>query len=610
MNLIGKWRNSTIGRSSTILTRKDKVKVLFIVFLQVFLGLLDLAGVAIVGVLGALAVSGVQSGQPGNRISEFLEILHLSNLQFQGQIAILGAAAALLLVAKTILSIFFTRRILFFLSRRGSQLSASLVSQLLARPLVELQSRTSLQTLFALTNGVNSITLGILGTTVWLIADTALLVVMAIGLFVVNPIVATSTAIFFALIGLTLAKLLNGRARVLGQKDSTTTIASNEKILEVLSTYRESVVKNRRAYYANEIGALRLKNADITAEISFMPYIGKYVIEVMVVVGALLISATQFLVSDAGRAVATLSVFLVAGTRIAPAVLRIQQGTLAIKNAIGAAHPTLELIEEMKDSNQYVGKESKIDFDYLGFVPSVELKNISLKYPGQTINVLNDLSLIIREGSHVAIVGPSGAGKTSLIDAILGILTVQSGSVEISGLNPISAIERWPGAIGYVPQDTAIVNGTVSQNVTLGYPKLDSEHDLVSKALVIAQLDEIVAKLPNGIDTQVGERGAKLSGGQRQRLGIARALYSKPQLLVLDEATSALDGESEYALSKAIHNLKGKVTIVLIAHRLSSVREVDQVIYLDKGKIVAQGSFDEVRLQVPDFDKQAKLMGL
>lgn len=610
MNLMEKWRQTTIGRSSRILSRKDKIKVLFVVCLQVFLGLLDLAGVALVGVLGALAVSGVQSGQPGNRIRDFLEILQISNLEFQGQIAILGASAALLLVAKTILSIFFTRRILFFLSRRGSQLSASLVSQLLARPLVELQSRTSLQTLFALTNGVNSITLGILGTTVWLIADTALLVVMAIGLFVVNPIVATSTAIFFALIGAALSRLLNGRARELGQKDSTTTIASNEKILEVLSTYRESVVKNRRGYYSNEIGALRLKNADITAEISFMPYIGKYVIEVMVVVGALLISATQFLVSDAGHAVATLSVFLVAGTRIAPAVLRIQQGSLGIKNAIGAAHPTLELIEELEGTSYLVNKEVPVDFKYSNFVPSVELKNIFLKYPNQSNFVLRDLSLIIPEGSQVALVGPSGAGKTSLIDVILGVLSIQSGSVLVSGMEPTSAIEKWPGAIGYVPQDTMIVNGTVSQNITLGYPKLENEFELISNALKIAQLDQFVSTLPLGIETPVGERGAKFSGGQRQRLGIARALYSNPKLLVLDEATSALDGESEHALSEAIKNLKGKVTIVMIAHRLSSIREVDQVIYLDQGKVLATGSFEEVRSHVPDFDRQAKLMGL
>lgn len=610
MNLFDRWRQSAIGRSSRILSAKDKVKVVVVVFLQVFLGLLDLAGVALIGVLGALAVNGVQSRAPGNRISEFLDLLHLSGFQFQLQIAILGASAAFLLVAKTFISILFTRRIMFFLSRRGSQISASLVSQLLAKPLIELQSRTSLQTLFALTNGVNSITLGILGTAVWLIADTALLVVMAVGLFAINPIVATATAVFFALIGFILSKLLNGKAKTLGRRDSTTTIASNEKILEVLSTYRESVVKNRRSYYANEIGKLRLENADITAEISFMPYIGKYVIEVMVVVGALLISATQFLVSDAGHAVATLSVFLVAGTRIAPAVLRIQQGTLGIKNAIGAAHPTLELIEELEGTELPDSVERPIDFVHDNFVPSIHLENVSLKYPSQENYVLRELCLTINEGLHVAIVGPSGAGKTTLIDVILGVLNIQSGFVEISGLAPTAAIERWPGAIGYVPQDTMIINGTVSQNVTLGYPVLQNESDSIARALKISQLDRYVDSLPSGIQTQVGERGTKLSGGQRQRLGIARALYSNPKLLVLDEATSSLDGESEHALSEAIKNLKGKVTIVMIAHRLSSIRSVDQVIYLDKGKVLAQGTFDQVRQQVPDFEKQAKLMGL
>jgi ABC-type multidrug transport system fused ATPase/permease subunit len=207
-------------------------------------------------------------------------------------------------------------------------------------------------------------------------------------------------------------------------------------------------------------------------------------------------------------------------------------------------------------------------------------------------------------------VGPSGAGKTSVVDVLLGVLTESSGTVLISGKRPLETIAQWPGAIAYVPQDVAMSSGTIKENITLGFPENSDDNELITSALEMAQLASFVTSLPHGLDTQVGERGTKLSGGQRQRLGIARAMFTKPKLLVLDEATSALDGQTESDISSAILELKGKTTIVMIAHRLSTVRFADLVIYIDGGKITAKGTFEDVRSQVPDFEKQAQLMGL
>jgi ABC-type multidrug transport system fused ATPase/permease subunit len=210
----------------------------------------------------------------------------------------------------------------------------------------------------------------------------------------------------------------------------------------------------------------------------------------------------------------------------------------------------------------------------------------------------------------VAIVGPSGAGKTSLIDALLGVSMPSEGVIKISGLSSSEAISKWPGAIAYVPQDINISNGTIAYNVGLGYQLSEISESEIWSALETAQLADFVRNLPLGLQTPVGDRGSKLSGGQRQRLGIARALLSNPKLLVLDEATSALDGKSELDVSDAINALKGSMSVVLIAHRLSTVRNADLVVYLDKGRLVTSGSFDEVRKRVPDFDHQAKLMGI
>jgi ABC-type multidrug transport system fused ATPase/permease subunit len=201
----------------------------------------------------------------------------------------------------------------------------------------------------------------------------------------------------------------------------------------------------------------------------------------------------------------------------------------------------------------------------------------------------------------LAFVGPSGAGKTTIIDVLLGVLEPQIGEVLISGKKPADALRIWPGAISYVPQDIAIASGTIRENVALGYPPEMAIDELVVDALKVAGLFTFVQSLKNGMDTVVGER---------QRLGIARAMFTKPALLVLDEATSALDGETELQVSDAIRGLRGSTTVVLIAHRLSTVRDADKVVYMAEGRIVASGTFEEVRTRVPDFDRQAKLMGL
>ena len=328
------------------------------------------------------------------------------------------------------------------------------------------------------------------------------------------------------------------------------------------------------------------------------------------IVGAVLIAALQFLLQDASHAVATLAIFLAAGTRIAPAVLRLQQGLITIKSGLGTAKPTLELIEALGDAPMNVNIDDKVDLMHSGFISEIVVQSISLTYPNKSEPAISEVTLKIPPGTSIAFVGPSGAGKTTMIDILLGVLNPDLGTVLISGLSPTLAVAKWPGAVSYVPQDVAIVAGTIRENIALGYPIKEATDELVMTALKVAHLDKFVLGLPEGMDTQVGERGANISGGQRQRLGIARAMFTQPHLLVLDEATSSLDGETEASISEAIHALRGSTTVVIIAHRLSTVRNADKVVYLSNGKVIAIGTFQEVRKAVPDFDDQAKIMGL
>jgi len=497
-----------------------------------------------------------------------------------------------------------------FLSNRGAQLANVLVRKILNRPLLEIQHRTSQEIIYSITSGVNAITLGIIGVTVNLVSDVSLLIVLGIGLFVVNPSIALLTFIVFSCIAFVLYRISHVKAQELGELNTQLSIRGNEQMLEVLDSYRELFVKNRRAYYAGNISELRYKLSYTSAELSFMPFVSKYIIETSMVIGALLISAVQFKMQDDVHAVATLSVFLAAGTRIVPAILRVQQGALSIKSSLGAAGPTLDYIEELQGAEFPMATLEAPEFTHEGFEAKIDLENISFRYPNKDIDAISGVTLGILPGQMVALVGPSGGGKTTLIDLILGILTPQKGAIRISNNLPIDAIQMWPGAIAYVPQNISIANGTIRSNIELGYPSLTKNDSHIAQAISTSHLAPVISKLPLGLDSLVGEKGSRLSGGERQRLGIARAIYTNPQLLVLDEATSSLDSETEQVVSESISQLRGNTTILVVAHRLSTVQSADLVVYVSQGRIVASGSFEELRHQVPDFDNQAKLMGI
>ena len=601
---------TTFGKSLRILDKADRVKILAVIAIQCFLAVLDLIGVAIVGVLGALAVSGVQGQQPGDRVSFVLRLIQVDDNSLQFQFAWLGILACILLVGKTAFSVVFSRKIFFFLSRRGAELSGKLTAQLLRQPLLVVQSRSQQTIVNSLTSGVSVVMLGVVGATVTIISDGILLVLLSVGLFIVDPVVASLTMIGFGVIGFSLYRLLHQRTRQLGVDSTALNIQSFEQVIEVLSSYREAVVRNRRDYYSRKIYTTRKSLADINAEIAFIPSISKYVIESSVVIGMLLLGAVQFALQDARYAVGILAVFMAASARIAPAVLRVQTALLQIKGSVGTASGTLQLIEEIGLAEIPLEIKQTNHFEYPGFNAEIEILDLKFSYPGSATDVISGIDLKIAKGQSVAIVGSSGAGKTTFVDLILGVLNPKKGSVKISGLAPSDVTKLWPGAISYIPQDVLVVNSTIRENVVLGYDSSLVGDSEVWEALRIAQLDEFVMSLTDGLDSYVGDRGTMLSGGQRQRLGIARAMFSKPVLLVMDEATSSLDGKTESELSEAISLLKGHVTVILIAHRLSTIRNVDTVVYLEGGRVIAEGSFSEVKTLVPSFHDQAKLMGL
>lgn len=606
-------RFKSVSLTLKLFNKKEKSKLAAVVIAQTLLGFMDLIGVGLLGLLGTLAVTGVQSLPSSGKVVTLLKFIHIDGLEFQYQVACVGALAGIVLAFKTVVSLLITRRNLFFLSRKSAEISVRLLERILSQSLLELRERTSQQHLYSIGQGVSTVVMGILGALIGMIADTSLLIILFSGLLIVDYVSAIASMLFFGLIGYILYKIMNVRVRDISESIVDTQIKINERVLEVMLSYREMIVRNRKKHYLEEIGKTRLSLARLEGEINFMPNISKYIVDLSLVLGALAISGFQFASRDAKHAIGSLLVFLVAGMRIGPAVMRLQQQIIGLRNSTAAASSTLELINRMF-SAENVPAETILNYGaqrpLLTFSPKIKLREVSFTYPNSNIPALNNINLDISEYSFCAIVGPSGSGKTTMVDLILGMFPASHGNIEISNSSPTEVFSSFPGIVAYVPQDVIIHNSTILENIALGFTSDEINEERAWEALRAANLDLFVRGLPNAIYSRVGERGASLSGGQRQRLGIARALYTSPQIIVLDEATSALDGESEANITSELLALKGKVTLLMIAHRLSSIRDADKVVYLEKGTIRAIGKFDEVRKSVPEFNLQAEFMGL
>ena len=566
----------------SLFTKRDRKVIKRIIVLQTMFSVFDLVGVALIGVVGALAVRGVRSEGVGDRTSKLLKLTHLENFTLREQIICIAAIAVLMFIFKTLVTLYFSRKILFFLNIKGARITADLFKRIMQQPIDVVNARPIQETVWILNSGVYNLSVGILTSAITIISDFSLLLLLGVGLVIVDPLTTLITFGIFTILGLILYSVSHERMQHFGIVRSRLDIQTNQQISQGLASYRELFVKNRRDFYGQKIEEARQTHAIADSEMRFIPTISKYAIELAIVFGALIVSILQFNLNDSSRAVAMLALFIAASTRVAPAILRIQQGFVQLKGFVGTSKPTFDLISSLSNISKKATNSSKDQQTLIPFSPDVQIRDLSFRYANASIDVLSQINMKLDAGKTLAIVGASGAGKSTLVDLILGVLNPSSGEVLISGMSPLLAIREYAGEIAYVPQDVSITDGSIKENITIGYDEGEFSDHQILEAISLAQLDDFVSNSKYGINSQVGDRGTSLSGGQRQRLGIARALVSKPKLLILDEATSSLDAESEARISEAIRNLKGHVTVVVVAHRLSTVRHADQIIYMSK----------------------------
>jgi ATP-binding cassette subfamily C protein len=578
-------------------------------FIQSCLSVLDLFGIAIIGLIGAMSVRGIQSENNPDAINTILEFLKISNFQFQVQVALLACLSVAILIIKTVISIIAIRRIYHFMSFQSARLSKRLLEQILGQKLSFISELTPSNILYSVTAGCSRISLGITGNYVSLIADGFLLLILFIALLFVDSTMTLIIGLFFSITIISFHQFIKRKAERVGEIESKLNIQSNQQVLEGIATYRERYTNNTLGNLAENFLTTRIRLSAALAESAFLPNVTKYVIESLILIGALLVCGIQFAINDAGQAIATLSIFVGAATRVTPAIMRVQQTLIQIRNSTGAARAALELIEKLgAEESAKVEEESSSPEDE--FKEVALMKDVSYRYPGAASDAVVSVDLELFQGESVALVGPSGGGKSTIADLLLGIAEPTTGFVQVYGKPPKQIISREQRFIGYVPQLTTLVSGNLRENLLMGLEPLLYGDKHLASILDSVGLSAEFRELGICLDTSLGENGSKLSGGQLQRLGIARALVPSPKLLILDEATSSLDASSENVITKTIGLLRGKISTVIIAHRLSTIRDVNRIYYIKNGSVVSAGGFEELRNNLEEFRLQAELMGL
>lgn len=427
-------------------------------------------------------------------------------------------------------------------------------------------------------------------------------------LVVADPVTALVALVYLALVAFIVNKVVTKRALVAGQVNLNYSYRVAILMTEMVDALKELSLRGKLGQVGDVVTRNRRIAVRARANISFLGIIPLYAFEAALVGGFILVGIAGFITGGAAGALASVALFAATGFRLIPAINGLQSSVVQGNASSPAARDVID------DLNRLSNTETD-DFELKDQAPfpqnpkTISLQKVNFTYPNSSESVLKGLDLEIPLGSSLGIVGPSGAGKSTLIDLLLGLSVPSGGSIDIDAINLNEVIHSWRDRVGYVPQRVALFDGSIAQNVALTWDE-DFDREKVIEALERAQLSSLVNSREGGIDAKIGERGFSLSGGQQQRLGIARALYSDPLVLVLDEATSSLDTKTEDDVTQAIRSLRGEVTLISVAHRLSTIKDYDQICYLEQGKIIGKGSFKDLARQLPAFGEQVALAGL
>lgn len=572
------------------MSSKERATYIVLLLSRSLSSLLDLLAILFIGFFATSLALFISLGSDPNRFINFAGLQFPAvNIQTAPIIALVILST---FVLKSLLSILLTRKTANLLAQIEAKASLRIAEITLSSDFAKRGSYSLQDIIFSIQTGSNNAFNGLLNQFANAVSEGFLFIIIIGTFFFVSPPVAVSTLAYFAIIGALIHFFIGGKLQARSRKIAETSIEINRYILDLSSVLKEAQILSKRGYFLNRIYETRKNLSSSVADQIVLNGMPRYVIESSLIVALTGAVLSQSANGDLATSAGIIAVFLSGGLRLTASMLPLQSAILSFKQNLPSSNVALKIIDEHREHLE--DEEPSAHGDNLNSAVEVEFRNVHFAYGKEQPPLIKELSFKIGAGEFVTIIGPSGSGKSTVADLMLGLLDPSSGDVLTNATKPKFLALKNPGIFGYVPQKPGFVDGTIAENIALGLPKSMLNKAKLEDAIRRANLQKTLEKLKKGSDTYLGKYQDELSGGEIQRIGLARALYGNPSLIILDEATSALDAESEKEIFDAIDELRGDVTIVMIAHRLSTLEKSDRVLLIENGGLAAAGDFGEL----------------
>lgn len=592
---------ASVVKSFSLLSRKRKLTFLVLLLVRTLLHALDVAAIAAAGFLGTVLVSGIDIRERLGFLPSWIAT-ETEDLFFYGVLLV-----AVLFILKSTFSGISMRLTTRFLAKVEAEAAIQVVGTLFSQGLRDISRYSSGEIQWAAGYSSTVAFSTVLFSASSIITETALFMMLFVVFSVLDLATTVLLGAYFGFIFMIFQLGIHKRLQRLGKRLEENSVAINNSVLDLVNAFREISVLNQTGSFVAKFGSARSIFAKDQGLQRFLFGFPRYFVEIFLMAGVLCLISWQYLTDKLPEGLVGVGIFLIGGLRMMAALLPIQNALIELKTAAPQAKRAHDIISSAREhhvSSLSIPREARPSRKNPSGALRVTVSNVS--FETDELAILRAVSLAIEPGTHVAIVGESGAGKSTLLDIMLGLLEPSSGQVRIEGEAPKDFQSAYPGLISYLPQNSALVSGSIAQNIALGARPSEIDEGRVWELLNSLELEKLAARVPGGIHGTLGKQNSELSGGQKQRIGLARALYTNPRLLLMDEATSALDSRTESLVTELVSNLRDRCTVVTVAHRLSTIRNSDVVYLMSNGSVEAYGAFEELLAQSATFREQAK----
>lgn len=576
-----------------ILPDSDRWKLIGLVVLMLIGSILEVVGISMLPIFISIVAS------PGRVLEiEFIQpLLRYFQIDDGGDLLVFGGVLLVgIFLIKNVYLIGFRYLESRYLSRRFAMMASCLFNRYMNSEYTFITSRNTSEILRNITQETGIVVKHVMEPILKLTMDGILIVATLSLLLFVSPLITLVAVLLFALAGGGFLKVLRGRVQMHGKRAQAERMVMIQTVSEGLAGLKDIRVLQRANLFLTRFKMSAGRYAEALVFRTMTKHATKPVLEIVAVTGMMLIALVLYWTgAPVETIVPLLALFGAAAIRLLPTMREVVEAINSLRFYGYAVHPVYEEFKRVEGSREISATFGDANEQVaLPFEREIRFEGVSFAYPARERPAVNDLSLRIGKGEAVGFIGSSGAGKTTLVDLVLGILEPQDGKITVDGVDIKGKRGGWLRNVGYIPQFIFLADDTLKRNIALGLPDEEIEEDRLREAIEAAQLSETIKGLPEGTETCVGERGVRLSGGQRQRIGIARALYANPSVLIMDEATSSLDPETEKYVIESIDRLKGKRTILMISHRLTTVQNCDRLFVIDRGRVADSGRFEEI----------------